>query len=427
VPSSTSVALAGILLAASAVRLAWIAVSEWQPLPDDDAFRYHWFAENLAAGHGFIHLNSEPTAFWPPGYPLLLAALYKLFGVNALWGQLMNVALAVGVVGLTYVLARYTLTESAGLVAAGIVALFPSLVLFTAVTVSETTFTFLALLALSILMLEQNRKRPHPLLLVLAGLITGYTALTRGQAVFLPVVAVPFWYLASRNLRTTAFRFAVVTVITLLTVVPWTVRNALQMNAFVPVSTNAGVDLWIGHHDGASGKGQFADELVYGRPDLEPVAGEVWANDEGFRRATEFALQEPLQEIRLPVLKLFYLYQNDEEGLRWNDGHGEQPWMGHTLWMRLRAVSNGYYYVVMAFGLLGGALLQLRLHKPQVLLIVSLILYWTAVHLVFFGDPRFHAPVMPLVAICAAAALTWLWDRPGSPPLRYPRTPPASS
>lgn len=410
-PSTAAVPLAAIVVAGLALRLVWIAYSDWRPLPDDDAFRYDWFARRLAEGSGFVHLNGRPTAFWPPGYALLLAPLYRLLGPDALWGQLLNAVLGTGVVALTFALGRQAFGARAGLIAAAIVAGFPSLILLAGVTLSETAFTFFALLALWLLTLEGDRGNPRLAALAAAGVVIGFAALVRGQALLFPLVAVPFWYVASRGARKTALRFTVVAAFTALAVLPWTIRNAVRMDAFVPISTNAGVDLWIGHHDGASGRGQMADALVYSRPDLDSVAGEVAVNAEGFREAVRFALNQPLTELELLPRKLFYLYSNDEEGLRWNDGHGGQPWIEPALWNALRWLSNGYYYAVLGLFVAGGAVAWRRLHAPAAALIASVIVYWTAVHLVFFGDPRFHAPAMPLFAVVAATPLERLLRR----------------
>jgi 4-amino-4-deoxy-L-arabinose transferase-like glycosyltransferase len=403
--SASSLALAVIVTVALGLRLAWIAYSNWRPLPDDDAFRYDWFARNLADGAGFVHLNGEPTAFWPPGYPLLVAPLYRLLGADPLWAQLLNAFLGAGTAPLTFALGRRAFGERAGLLAAGIVALFPSLILFAGVTLSETAFTFFALLALWLLVIEQGRGPLRAPTLALAGGVLGFAALIRGQALLLPLIALPFWRLASGDWRSAARRFVVVAGFALLLVTPWTIRNAIQMNAFVPISTNAGVDLWIGHHDGASGRGQMADALVYSRPDLDSVAGEVAVNAEGFRQAIRFALEQPLTELELLPRKLYYLYYHDEEGLRWNDGHGGQPWMDPNVWRFLRWLSNAYYYGALALFAAGVAMAWKRLPIPALTLVASTIVYWTAVHLVFFGDPRFHAPAMPLFAIFAAVPL----------------------
>ena len=44
------------------------------------------------------------------------------------------------------------------------------------------------------------------------------------------------------------------------------------------------------------------------------------------------------------------------------------------------------------------------LRDPGRLLLIALVAYWTFIHLVFLGDPRFHAPIMPVVALLAGLA-----------------------
>jgi hypothetical protein len=38
-------------------------------------------------------------------------------------------------------------------------------------------------------------------------------------------------------------------------------------------------------------------------------------------------------------------------------------------------------------------------------MLLSLVAYWTLAHIAFFGDPRFHAPVVPMVAVLAGVAV----------------------
>ena len=173
---------------------AWIAFTDWQPLPDDDAFRYDFAARALANGEGYVHLDGSPTAFWPPGYPLLLATAYRFFGEQVVVAQFMNVVLGTATVGLTYLIGRRTLGPTPAVVGASIVAFFPSLIFFTGVTLSEVTFTFLALTGIYLLILEARQGPKRDLrLLIGAGLVLGLATLTRGQALLLPLVMVPFW------------------------------------------------------------------------------------------------------------------------------------------------------------------------------------------------------------------------------------------
>lgn len=410
--------LVAVLSAAFLLRLVWVALSPWEPLPGDDAFRYDFAARALAEGHGYIHLNGAPTAFWPPGYPLLLAGAYALFGQSVVVAQLLNVALGTATVGLVYLIGQRTLGPRAALIGAALVAGFPSLIFFSAVTLSEITFTFLALLAVYLLLVEAERpERRHLSLLIGAGLVLGYASLVRGQAMLLPLVFLPFWRRSGTGWSHIGDKLVALALGIGLIVAPWSIRNAVQMEAPVLIATNAGIDFWIGHHEGANGAGQRADELIFAYPELDTVEREVRVNAEGFKRGLAYALTHPLQELALPFQKLFWLYYNDEEGLEWNLGHGSQPFLDEYVREGLLSLSNVYYFAVLGFLALG-APLWFSLRHPGRLLLISLVVYWTAVHLVFFGDARFHAPIVPLIALLAALPWVALWS--GRPPWTRP-------
>jgi 4-amino-4-deoxy-L-arabinose transferase-like glycosyltransferase len=406
-----------ILGFALVMRLVWAGISQWQPAPDDDAFRYDFAARALADGRGYVHLDGTPTAFWPPGYSLLLAAGYAVFGQSLGVAQTLNALLATGTVALVYLIGRRALGPRPALVGAAVVAAFPSLIFFTAVTLSEVAFTFFALLGIYLLLAEAQsaassptRARRLPLLLA-AGLVIGFASLIRGQALLLPLVAVPFWLRSGFPWPRIGDRLVALALAIGLIVAPWTVRNAIELRAPVLIATNAGVDFWIGHHESAAGDfgPTGGDALVFSHPELSTVEREVRINTEGFRKGLAFAVNNPGEELVLPFKKLFWLYYNDEEGLKWNEGHGGQEFLHDGVREGLLGLSNVYYFSVLALFLLGVPL-WLSGRDPGRLLLASVFVYWTLVHLVFFGDPRFHAPIMPVVALLASLPIVALWS-----------------
>ena len=50
------------------------------------------------------------------------------------------------------------------------------------------------------------------------------------------------------------------------------------------------------------------------------------------------------------------------------------------------------------------------------LIVMLSFLYILAIPLVFFGDPRFHFPAIPLAIIIAAWTMVGLWERRASRP-----------
>ena len=50
-----------------------------------------------------------------------------------------------------------------------------------------------------------------------------------------------------------------------LTIAPWTIRNAIEMDAFIPVATNASTTLWSGHNSEANGGATYASPELLAR------------------------------------------------------------------------------------------------------------------------------------------------------------------
>ena len=283
------------------MRIAWIAYANFTPTVSDDAGRYDLLGRSLAANAGFINPNGTTTMFWPPGYPFVLAAVYKLwpqslFGDHEVTAALVvNAALASICVVLVFLIGRRVFEARAALAAAVITALFPSLIFFAGVTLTETTFTFLALVAV-LLILEADARR-NWWLLAAAGVVVGCAALVRGTGAPAArrrgaVLARGPWPIGDPPSRAphslAASRLAVI--------VPWTLRNYDVSGSLVLISSNAGVDFYIGHSPGADGRGRIVDDLVFRYPDRPQAEAEAQINRDGFREGLEYALKHPLSE-----------------------------------------------------------------------------------------------------------------------------------
>jgi hypothetical protein len=436
---SVYVALAAIALVALAVRLAWIAYADYQPTLSDDAGRYDFLGRSLAEGGGYVNPNGNTTMFWPPGYPFLLAAVYKLWPASALGDHEVTAALIVNAVAaaatsvLIFALARRLAPwsagtparDTAGLAAAGLYALLPSAVFYAGVTLSETWFTFL--LMLSLWMLAVGEERRSWWWRLATGVVIGYAALVRGQALLLPFVAVAFWVARARsdskgrsastgqaansraqttNIKGVVATLAVVGGVTVGVVLPWTVRNFVESGRLVAISSNAGVDFYIGHSAAAEGRGRIVDELVFRYPELPPAEAEARVSQDGFREGLEYAVRNPARELVLSAKKVWFLYAGDHEAVAWTDAHGERRVMPGRLRDALAVVSDVYYTAVMLLAAAGVAFWVRwrgwRTDGGPGVLLLSVVGYWTLVAVAFFGDPRFHAPIMGVVSVWAA-------------------------
>src|SRR5437588_12735973 len=119
-----------VLAAALAFRLA--AGAWWQSrLPSGERFGFgdsdSYWALGRAIAEGKPYQYGDARVFRTPGYPLVLAPLFWIGGEEppAGWGFAESALLGTAAVGGVYWLARNLFDRRAGLIAAGIAAIYP--------------------------------------------------------------------------------------------------------------------------------------------------------------------------------------------------------------------------------------------------------------------------------------------------------------
>lgn len=233
--------LLGLLLLCSLTLTLWRGAD----LPYIDERDYQALAINVAEGRGYVEGEDfHVTAYRPPGYPFVLAALFKIHPSPILPKVINGLALF----GIALVLMAFTqrvLPKAANWVP--VLVLLNPLALYSASTLYPQIFGSLLFLS-SLYLLTFYRS--HRWALALAGLLYGYLVLTIPSFLYIaPFVALYLWLegrwptLAS-TLRTSLFCLCMI-----LVVAPWTYRNWVQLQAIVPVSTNGGVNLLYGNSE----------------------------------------------------------------------------------------------------------------------------------------------------------------------------------
>ena len=125
----------------------------------------------LLHGDGFT-LDGNPTAYRLPGYPLLLAATYAVFGDSKTPIRMLQVIADVISCLLLFSIGKKMFSEKVGLLAAAILALFPIQVLYVSHLMTETIFTTILLLIVWVVVVEENES--HVLAqCVILGVLTG--------------------------------------------------------------------------------------------------------------------------------------------------------------------------------------------------------------------------------------------------------------
>lgn len=400
-------ALGLLLLLALATRLAWISAVHPDPNDGrfDDTVWYHNSAALVALGRGYANpYSGTPTALWPPGYPVFLGAVFKAFGAGLAQTYVANTVLAALTVAVVYAIGVQLFGRRTALVAGVALAIWPGQVFFASLTLSEVLFTLLFVLAVWLILLMPERGAWGGALLILFGAVTAAAALTRGQALMLLPLAPVAWRACGVRWRRAIGWGILAAAVTGVLLAPWVMRNERELDSPVLIAANVGGNLWLGNHAGSSGRMQSDQPLpLPSRVGLTQQQYEIKGDQMQLRQALGYIVTHPVDEVRLAGLKVRALYESDATALDWNTAYGtsRETIPAEDL---LRAVANGFWFA--ALGLAGAGLIveRRRLRGPLAVLPLTL-LAWTAVHIVFFGDSRFHFPVVFIIALLGARGL----------------------
>jgi 4-amino-4-deoxy-L-arabinose transferase-like glycosyltransferase len=180
--------LASITVAAFVLRLVYVALLA----PQIADKHYHLSANLLARGYGFVNAAEYaatsrlvPSATHPPLFPLVLGAVSYLGGTSIFAHQVTCCVLSTAAVVVIGLIGWDLAGARAGLFAAALAGLYPSLWANDGVVFSESLFTLT--MALFIWTAYRFWQRPRLLSASVMGVATALAALTRGEAIVLLV------------------------------------------------------------------------------------------------------------------------------------------------------------------------------------------------------------------------------------------------
>lgn len=420
--------VAWLLLAlALVVRLGFIAATpDYRPGHDDRD--YDRLACSLVEGGGYAAFGPEPTpsscgsppadtrptAFRPPGFPFVLAAIYmasdplpvdRWLAARAL--QALVGTLAVGLLG---IVAAQIWGRRTALVTMGLGGVYLPLVVLGGSLITEPLMVTLMLGAIAATL--AHRESRHPMRwIALAGLLAGLATLTRSNgAILLLPLAFATWTLRPRRSVRSLARPLLLVAVAAATVLPWTVRNAVALDDFVPVTTEVG----------SAFAGTYND-----RAREDPVRPGAWRPPARLRELAPIVrdpdLTESSEARRLVRHGLEYMADHPgyvlEVGAR-NTGRltgleGGADWWRFTA----RTISStdaagdaaAVCFFLFAALAVVGAFLPATRRAPPWLWAIPLV-FWLSV-ILLVGETRFRAPIDPFVVLLAAVALTSAWER----------------
>ncbi len=385
--------------------------------PVFDAAAYATIAKNLDRGEGFTLGTgaTQPASNYSPGLPLLTAGAYELSGgVHERSARLLLALLGTLAVLFTYLIGRRLSGPPAGLIGAAAIAIYPALVEYQGMLMGEPlAATLLSGAVLATLWAADSMSQPRWLL---PGALFGCLALVRPE--YLGVAVVVGLVVLLRNGRRDWSRTLVQTLLVLagvaVIVVPWTVRNAIALDRFVPISTGGGQVLFAGTYLPSDGDPEkVGAEVVERHPELfGPGAVQRLRLEQILAR---------LAEQRYPGIETDKALSKMGKEQLWND-LSEEPleYAGFVATKIGRIWSHGprgvmrepgwelLHWALVGFGLIGLAVLAAQ-RRWEALLIATILLAITAISALLVASPRRVLVMMPLVAALAGVGATASW------------------
>lgn len=378
-----------IALAALVLRVAYVVFAVGDDPVAGDAIYYSAQADTLAAGGGFTHpFTGEPAADHPPMTAILLAPV-SLGDGDPLFAQRVAMALigSLAVIAIAF-LGREVGGPLGGLGSAVVAALYPGFWINDGLAMSETPTVLITALVL----LAAIRWRRDACPGWIFGLLGGIAVLTRAElGLLMAVLVIPVGLPWSWTVRLR--RIALVTVVALSVLAPWTARNLVRFEEPVLVSTNDGLTLVGANCDPAyfDGVGFWYLQCA------EQVAGDQSEVSAEYRRQAVAYVGDHLD--RLPavvvarVARVWSLWESDAMTYI-NRGEGRPrtvSWLATIGWWGLAPVAAGSLWLIR------------RRHGP-VLVLVAPFVTVTATAALTYGIPRFRVPA-EVAAVGALAIL----------------------
>lgn len=416
--SSITFPMIAIFFLALCVRVLYnlVAASGYYPL--HDSLTYQTIALNILHEHCYClqaHLSTVDRA---PLWPLIIAIVYRILGQHDIYVRLLLCGVGSGTCVLLYLFGKDIFGERTGILAGIIGAIYPFLYVYDGLLYSESLYIFL-LLALCYTLYHLQR-RPRTSLLIVSGVLIALLTYTRPNGIGLLIMFV-VWLVALRWLKMMGWRDVikgtiVVAFVSLVLIAPWTFRNFKDTHTLLPVATGDGKVL-LGAYNYETADPVYQNGYYLGTwiiptevtpwvseqfPQSCPASCEVKRDDAYKTAALQWVKAHP-QTMPLFISQHFVnMWQlvPQEADLATN----RFPDRASSAFVVL--MMETITPILFALALLGLVVTGKRWR--ELLFLYGLVLMTIAECVVYYGIPRFRAPIEPIIILLAAGALWWL-------------------
>ena len=314
------------MLAVALVSLAGRIFALWiagDRVPIGDPYNYVVIAQNILAGRGLViddpFVLTNLRAFYPPGYPLLLAGVGLIAPLNAAALTALNSLLDLAAAALIVRIGRRLGEKQAGRLAGALYLLWPASIFLAPLAYKEGLIALLVLAQIAGLL---DAARGRRWAWARFGLAAGLTPLVQPGLAPLSVLLALAIFGQFSDRRTWLVNMGAAAALAAAVMLPWWVRNAILFDRFIPFTTASGAGLWVGASPLGGGEWvpipprlRVGDELALSAA----MSGEAWATIAAdpfgyFVRCLAKVLRA-LTHDQSPLLQLYWMRPLEHRGL----------------------------------------------------------------------------------------------------------------
>jgi len=404
------------------LRLIYFFETEGTPfftsLYSDSKIYFDWASEIVASGNW---VGSE-VYFMSPVYPYFLAVATAISSESITLVRIIQVIASSLNIWVIYLIARNLFSTKAGYAASILAAVYSIFIFYSGAILSETLQTFivsmLVLLLVNVSMFEEKdelEKTKDRWLWI--GLLLGFSSLFRANILlfFLGAVVWLFFHYRKDEKLKTILKPALIYLFlgTALPVFVVTVRNYVVSGEFVLLTSNGGINFYIGNNDDALGVFKTPEGFDFfsdmsGKNYAEKLTGtELTASEASsfwYRKGFNYISEKPAGAAILTLKKLLLFFDNSENP---QSTIMDLDFFARNYSKLLSLPLPGFYLIFLLS--IAGFILTWK-NRNRLKLIYFLICLYILSVVIFFIIGRFRVAIAPVFIVFAGAALVEMYN-----------------
>jgi len=390
------------------LRLLFIIETQHTPFVQNlfsDSKIYNNYALDISRNNNWL---GDEAFFMAPVYPYFLAGVYKIFRESSYLIRLLQAIISSATILIIYLLARNFFNKKVAQLSAIIATFYSSFIFYSGLILSETLQIFFAAIFIYALTLDYKSESRRNLII---GIWLGILALFRANILIFGIAFLIYLLLQTRqhkNYRASLINISQFVLGILIVILPVTIRNYIVSDDFVLLTSNGGINFYIGNNEKSIGvfttptefnfatdmSGEkYAEKLSH--RDLSPSEASAYWVEQAF----DFIKSKPDKAAYLFINKfcLFFLpEENPQSAMMDEDFYAEN----YSKVLQLPLIRFSLLSVPFIFGLI--LLISERKKHSIILLFVFSYLFAS---IIFFVNGRFRLALLPLAIPVSAFAI----------------------